>query len=174
MSCSHCKRTLPLSSFLANASADLGSRVFATCLHCRERSRSRRIVPGHLHNLSSLAQLQSQHILSPVLHGLPKWYLRLQWMLLCFARAAKKTLPLSFGSRVFATCLRCREQSRSKRRASQPLAPPRPPPQPLLSCPTSVATHQESRTPPPPGPLTPPATARPLGEPQPNLCRGYQ
>src|SRR5882762_1759310 len=75
MSCSHCKRTLPLSSFLANASADLGSRVFATCLHCRERSRSRR-------------------------------------------------------------------------RASQPLAPPRPPPQPLLSCPTSVATHQESRTPP--------------------------
>src|SRR6267378_5187068 len=66
MSCSHCKRTLPLSSFLANASADLGSRVFATCLHCRERSRSRRRAsqPFHLHNLSSLAQLQSQHIKS--------------------------------------------------------------------------------------------------------------
>src|SRR5467141_671368 len=66
MSCSHCKRTLPLSSFLANASADLGRRVFATCLHCRERSRSRRRAsqPFHLHNLSSLAQLQSQHIKS--------------------------------------------------------------------------------------------------------------
>ena len=47
---------------------------------------------------------------------------------------------------MFATCFRCREQlqqSRSKRRASQPLAPPRPPPQPLLSCPTPVATHPE-------------------------------
>src|SRR5712664_3944852 len=129
---------------------------------------------GSAQALSSLAQLQSQHILSPVLHGLPKWYLRLQWMLLCFARAAKKTLPLSsflanasadLGSRVFATCLRCREQSRSKRRASQPLAPPRPPPQPLLSCPTSVATHQESRTPPAPstpaGIPVPPSGRRP-------------
>ena len=78
--------------------------------------------------------------------------------------SCKKTLPPSsflanasadLGSRVFATCFRCRERSRSKRRASQPLGPPRPPPQllptpvathpqPLLPCPTPVATHQES------------------------------
>ena len=38
--CSTCNKTLPPSSFLANASADPESRVFATCFLCRERSRS--------------------------------------------------------------------------------------------------------------------------------------
>jgi hypothetical protein len=35
-------KQLPLSAFLANASADSTSRIFATCISCRERSRSRR------------------------------------------------------------------------------------------------------------------------------------
>ena len=70
----------------------------------------------------------------------------------------KKTLPPSsflatasadLGSRAFVTCFRCRQRSRSKRRVSQPLGPPRPP---LQLLPTPVATHQGSS---PPAPSTP-------------------
>src|SRR5580692_10729288 len=36
--CSTCAKKLPLSSFLADTSADMTSKVFATCIPCRERS----------------------------------------------------------------------------------------------------------------------------------------
>ena len=40
--CSQCVQKLPISSFLANAFANLGTKVFSTCITCRARSKKRR------------------------------------------------------------------------------------------------------------------------------------
>jgi len=40
--CSACIFKLPLSSFLANASAELGSKVFKTCITCWDKSKLKR------------------------------------------------------------------------------------------------------------------------------------
>src|SRR5277367_4183508 len=47
--CSACIQKLPLSSFLANASADLGSKVFKTCIACRGKSKTKRKALQELH-----------------------------------------------------------------------------------------------------------------------------
>ena len=40
--CLCCAKKLPLSSFLADASADMRSKVFATCISCCEWARPKR------------------------------------------------------------------------------------------------------------------------------------
>ena len=40
--CSACIFKLPLSSFLANASAELGNKVFKTCITCWDKSKLKR------------------------------------------------------------------------------------------------------------------------------------
>lgn len=40
--CSTCTKKLPLSSFLKSASANPGTKVFATCVPCREKGKTRR------------------------------------------------------------------------------------------------------------------------------------
>lgn len=47
--CSQCLQKLPPSSFLANAAADPGSKVFKTCIACRGKSRSKRKALQPLH-----------------------------------------------------------------------------------------------------------------------------
>ena len=106
--CSSCLKKLPLSSFLANASADMRSKVYATCISCRERSRSKRKAaqpPSHPRQHSKHTSIdhcsRCQHTLPPL---------------------ALTTISIDPGDNTLKTCSSC--QYRSRRDSILPSAIP--------------------------------------------------
>jgi hypothetical protein len=143
--CSACIKKLPLSSFLKDASADLRSRVFKTCILCRDKSKRKASqlsgpdLPSK-RRTTRLTEAPTPSILP--LESRPSVVLDSKYCSSCV-----KKLPLSsfladasadLGSKVFKTCITCR---RSKREAAQPFRPDVPPNRPA----TRPAQPPESR-----------------------------
>ena len=106
--CSTCAKKLPLSLFLANTSADMTSKVFATCISCRERSRSKRKAaqpPSHPRQHSKHTSIdycsRCQHTLLP---------------------SASTSISINLGDNTLKTCSSC--QYRSRRDSILPSAIP--------------------------------------------------
>ena len=96
--CSCCAKKLPLSSFLADASADMRSKVFATCISCRERARSKRKAaqpPTHPRQHSKHTSID---YCSRCRHTLP--------------HSAFTSISIAPGDNTLKTCSSCRYRSR--------------------------------------------------------------
>jgi hypothetical protein len=96
--CSACAKKLPLSSFLADISADMTSKVFATCIPCRERSRSKRKAaqpPSHPRQHSKHTSIdycsRCQHTVPP---------------------SASTSISIDPGDNTLKACALCRYRSR--------------------------------------------------------------
>src|SRR5580692_8105233 len=118
--CSTCAKKLPLSSFLADTSADMTSKVFATCISCRERSRSKRKAaqpPSHPRRHSRHTSLdycsRCQHTLPP---------------------SAFTSISINLGDNTLKTCGSCRYRSR-RSSILPPAIPPVPESSPLANVP---------------------------------------
>src|SRR5580692_8009463 len=134
--CSSCAKKLPLSSFLANASADMRSKVYATCISCRERSRSKRKAaqpPSHPRQHSKHTSIdhcsRCQHTLPP---------------------SALTSISIAPGDNTLKTCSSC--QYRSRRDSILPSAIP---PLPKSSTLTNIPPQFLNRAMPPPPVLRP-------------------
>jgi hypothetical protein len=96
--CSCCAKKLPLSSFLADTSADMRSKVFATCISCRERARSKRKAaqpPTHPRQHSKHTSID---YCSRCRHTLP--------------HSAFTSISIAPGDNTLKTCSSCRYRSR--------------------------------------------------------------
>src|SRR5580692_10743231 len=135
--CSTCAKKLPLSSFLADTSADMTSKVFATCIPCREWSRLKRKAaqpPRHPRRYSRHTSLdycsRCQHTLPP---------------------SAVTSISINPGDNTLKTCSSC--QYRSRRDSILPSAIP---PLPESSTLANIPPQSLDRV------MLPPPVLRPL------------